>query len=150
MRVVAIGAGDLKPKSPLHLFTHLLEPLQSATANLGSRPSGKADVTKGLAHIRPRQVTFTDLGKLAFRPAESLDVQLHATVTEGANPLTGLAVFPVVTDIVILAYPGAVETVNKLHMALRALLRWCPVIIEHLVPDILKEDRLAKGGSERN
>lgn len=65
-------------------------------------------------------------------------------MTESADPLLGLAVFPVVTDIVVHADPGAIEAIDEFDELIRALFRGGVMVVEHFVPDIFDQDALAK------
>ncbi len=74
---------------------------------------------------------------------EALDIQLHGAPAELAQPLTRLAIFPVVAEIVIHADPRAVEAVDELHEPFGTLIRWCVMIVEHVIPNILNQDHLS-------
>ncbi len=134
----------LQAKYFLHLFADFGESSHVTAWNFRGRPAGEPDLVQRLSDIAPRQVTGTDVGEFVVQPAEPFDIQFHGSPAERTEPLAHLAIFPVVTQIVIHADPGTVEAVDKIDKPLRCLFGRSVVVVEHVVPDILDQNHLAQ------
>ena len=133
-----------------HLLADLGEAVEPAAADFCGGPACPVGVGDGLADVGPWEVVVVagDFGEGVLGAAEAFDVEFDGAWAEGADPFAGLAVFPVVTDVVVLADPWAFEAVDELDVAVGGLFRAFVVIVHHLVPDIFEEDALAEGGGE--
>jgi len=142
---VQCGVG-LNPERFLHLLTNSRQTLDSTAADFRGCPTAPLDIIEPHTDLIPWHIVLGrgDIDEFVLGSTKAFNVELDGPVPERVEPLAGLAVLPVIADIVIHTDPRALETVDKLDEPSRLLFRRCVVIVMEFIPNVFDQNRLTE------
>ena len=133
----------------MHLLADLRESLQRSAFYLRRYPTGEVDLIERGPNAISEKISLSDVRPIVIRTTEALHIEFDNPPAEGVDPLVRLAVFPMISYIVIETNPGTVKTIDESRELAGALLRRIVVVVEHFVSNIFHQNRLPVCGGHR-
>ncbi len=103
---------------------------------------------EGFSDVSEVDVTIANVSEAVCLTREAFDVEFVDTFSEVANPVCGVTVFPVVTDVELKSNEWGVELIDVFCELFCCLVGVAFVVVAEVVPDVFYDDVDTEFGRE--